>query len=922
MDLNLQNFANKVNAISAAIIEAFDFTSFVNHRDINQQYSKQKSFTDFLPVVDYLEDEQVFLLEDYKSFACGIKFKTMNVDGFPESSKAIYRDKLLKTLNQVIPKHKVNPFVANVYFSNHYSLDDTIEKIKANGVNSPMKERFDSIMETHLKGIAKEEGIFTDTQITELPFSGKSTDGFIFLYRRGSPGSKSATPLDEIKLVRDKLLKSLSRLSSTFSANVMDGKSYYEWLFPFFNRSEKYSTSDLLKKYYYPKDTSQLYGRDISSLLTLSPPVSDVANGLWNFNNKPAKFYSVESIKESPEIGAFTSSEDKGSIFDAMPANVIMAMTIVFIDQQVVKDEIAFIKKKAVGDSAEATIASEDAELAEYRIARGNPILPIELGFYVFADSEMDLLVKEQAVNDAANEAGLQVMNSTYDFFACDTFLKFLPCNYRWAQNKVRQRTLKCTLEHVCNYLPVLGRGRGTGTPTQIQFNRGGEEMCFDILKDRMANSHMTMIGSTGAGKSAKLVEMFFSYLAQHNAIFFIIEKGDSFKRAVQYVEKYGVSTNSIKLDRTTKASIPPFANAIKALEQNLTADEIVTPTETIDELIESIDTGDFEDDVDDPKDYLGEMELLAKILVTGGDAKKAAEYGVVELSLIRKAIMIAAQKCKDENRKHPICSDIADALRVLSNSPDLSMNHKDTVSNMAQAMDYYCEGLAGHLFNREGELWKKADVTHIDLGDVVRDGKHAELAVAYASILNTIADLAEEGQYSGRPIIVLTDEAHNVVSKSSKASPILVPAIVKIVKMFRKINAWNWMATQNVSDFCEEAEAILKLNEWMLVLAVERSEDDDIAKLKKLTVEQRALMASVTSEKPKYSEGFVICRNKALTDQVFRNIPPSLVLVMGWSDPEEKKLLADIMKENDCDELTAVEIAANMIDKARGLVA
>ena len=38
MDLNLQNFANKVNAISAAIIEAFDFTSFVNHRDINQQY--------------------------------------------------------------------------------------------------------------------------------------------------------------------------------------------------------------------------------------------------------------------------------------------------------------------------------------------------------------------------------------------------------------------------------------------------------------------------------------------------------------------------------------------------------------------------------------------------------------------------------------------------------------------------------------------------------------------------------------------------------------------------------------------------------------------------------------------------------------------------------------------------------------------
>ncbi len=921
MDLNLQNFANKVNAISAAIIEAFDFTSFVNHRDINQQYSKQKSFTDFLPIVDYLEDEQVFLLEDYKSFACAIKFKTMNVDGFPEKTKADYRNKLLNTLNQVIPKHKVNPFVANVYFSNQYSLDDTIERIKSNGEKTPIKECFDSMMEKHLKGIAKEEGIFTDTQVTDLPFSGKSSDGFIFLYRRNSPGTKSETPLEEITQLRNRLLRSLSRLGSTFSANIMDGKSYYNWLFPFFNRSEKLSTSDLLNKYSYPKDTSQLYGRDLSSLLTLEPPVSDVSNGVWKFNQKPAKFYSVESIKESPNIGAFTSSEDKGSIFDAIPANVIMAMTIVFIDQQVVKDEIAFIKKKAVGDSAEASIASDDADTAELMIARGNPILPIELGFYVFADSDVDLIVKEQAVHDAANEAGLQVMNSSFDLFACDTFLKFLPCNYRWAQNKVRQRTLKCTLEHICNYLPILGRGRGTGTPTQIQFNRGGEEMSFDILHDRMANSHMTMIGSTGAGKSAKLVEMFMSYLAQHNPIFFIIEKGESFKRAVDYVEKYGVTTNSIKLNSVTKASIPPFANALKALEQNLTKEQIETPTETLEDLNSSLDEGLFDDDLDEPKDYLGEMELLAKILVTGGDAKKAEQYGVVELSLIRKAIMIAAQKCKVEKRKHPICTDVANALRELASYSDLSPKHKDAVSDMAQAMDYYCEGLAGHLFNREGELWKRADVTHIDLGDVTRDGKHAELAVAYASILNTINDLAEEGQYSGRPIIVLTDEAHNVVSKSSKASPILVPAIVKIVKMWRKLNAWNWMATQNISDYCEEAAAILKLNEWLLVLAVERGEDDDIAKLKKLTAEQRALMSSVTKEDKKYTEGFVICRNKSLSDQLFRNIPPSLILTMGWSDPKEKKILADIMKTHNCDELTAMEIAAANIDRMRGLV-
>lgn len=921
MNHHFQRLTTSLNSISAAILESFDFTSFVNYRDIDQQYTKQKSFTDFLPIVDYLPDEQVFLLEDYKSFACGIKFKTINVDGFPEHVKSQFRDKILQILNQAVPKYKTNPFVANVYFSNQFTLDSTVDKIKASGNKTPLKDMYDSMMETHLTGIAKEDGIFQDTQVTDTPFSGKSSDGFIFLYRRGSNGSKSQTALEELQLLRDGLLRSLSRLSNSFEANILDGKEFYNWLFPFFNKKENYSSNQLLQKYPFPTSSEKVFGYDISSLLTLNPPRSDTGNGQWFFDKKPAKYFTVESIKSAPEIGAFTSSVGKGSIFDSMPAGVILSMTIVFIDQQTIKDEIAYIKKKSVGDSAEARAAYDDASTADVMITRGNPILPIEMGFFVFADNDRDMIVKEQMIADASNDAGLQIMDSSYDLFACDTFLKSLPCNYRWLQNKVRQRTIKCTLEHICNYMPILGRGRGTGTPTQIQFNRGGEEMCFDILKDRQANSHMTMIGSTGAGKSAKLVEMFISYLAQHNPIFFIIEKGESFKRAVTYVEKFGVSVNSIKLNQSTKASIPPFANAIKALDQNLSDKDISTPTESLAELENQMNDGSFEED-DEPKDYLGEMELLAKILVTGGDAKKADNYGVVELSLIRKAIMLAAKKCKAAKKKHPLCEDVADALRELSLHDDISEKHKDVLSDMAQAMDYYCDGLAGHLFNREGELWKRADVTHIDLGDVTRDGKHAELAVAYASILNTINDLAEEGQHSGRPIIVLTDEAHNVVSKSSKASPILVPAIVKIVKMWRKLNAWNWMATQNISDYCEEAAAILKLNEWMLVLAVERGEDEDIARLKKLTDEQISLMSSVTKEDKKYTEGFVICRNKKLTDQLFRNIPPSLVLVMGWSDPGEKKIIADVMKENKCDELTAMEIIAADIDRKRGLVA
>jgi hypothetical protein len=206
-------------------------------------------------------------------------------------------------------------------------------------------------------------------------------------------------------------------------------------------------------------------------------------------------------------------------------------------------------------------------------------------------------------------------------------------------------------------------------------------------------------------------------------------------------------------------------------------------------------------------------------------------------------------------------------------------------------------------------------------MGDVAKSGKEAALAVAYASALNTIADIAERDRMKGRPIIVITDEGHNFVSKTSKASPILVPAIVKIVKMMRKLNCWYWIATQNIKDFSDEAAALLKLVEWWEVLMVADGEDDDIARFKKLDANQSAVLSSLTKENRKYTEGFVMCANKRVNNQLFRNVPPSIVLALAMSDPEENKARAKIMQEQNMDELEAAHFMADHLDKARGFV-
>jgi hypothetical protein len=75
-------------------------------------------------------------------------------------------------------------------------------------------------------------------------------------------------------------------------------------------------------------------------------------------------------------------------------------------------------------------------------------------------------------------------------------------------------------------------------------------------------------------------------------------------------------------------------------------------------------------------------------------------------------------------------------------------------------------------------------------------------LSIAYISLINTVNNLAERDQFLGRPIINVTDEGHIITR-----NPLLAPYVVKITKMWRKLGAWYWLATQNVDDLPKAAE-------------------------------------------------------------------------------------------------------------------
>ena len=127
----------------------------------------------------------------------------------------------------------------------------------------------------------------------------------------------------------------------------------------------------------------------------------------------------------------------------------------------------------------------------------------------------------------------------------------------------------------------------------------------------------------------------------------------------------------------------------------------------------------------------------------------------------------------------------------------------------------------------------------------------------------------------------MVTDEGHIITT-----NPLLAPYVVKIVKMWRKLGAWYWIATQNLEDFPDAAKRLLNMIEWWLCLVSPKEEIDQIARFKALTPEQKQLLLSARKEPGLYTEGVVLADT---VEALFRSVPPPLYLALAMTEKDEK---------------------------------
>ncbi|MDE9590790.1 conjugative transfer ATPase, partial [Xenorhabdus bovienii] len=98
------------------------------------------------------------------------------------------------------------------------------------------------------------------------------------------------------------------------------------------------------------------------------------------------------------------------------------------------------------------------------------------------------------------------------------------------------------------------------------------------------------------------------------------------------------------------------------------------------------------------------------------------------------------------------------------------------------------------------------------------------------------------------------------------------------VVKMWRKLGAWLWLATQNLEDYPDIAGKMLNMAEWWICLTMPQKEVEEIARFKTLSDEQKAVLRSASKLPRCYTEGVVLSKK---IEALFRAVPPSLFLAL-----------------------------------------
>ena len=944
--------------------------------DRRRMARRAPSFTDLLPYVSYSTEEQVFAFKDGMTLGAMFELQALPTEA-QSLDYLIDRAKKVQEALQALPEPdgtnpNAEPWIVQFFLNDDRNLDSLPQRFRdyiakthdkypgraAEILASPFTQTVLDEVTRHMSRVSTPDGLFVDTQVTGQVWRGQQRRVRCCIYRRFANLSEDQmSPASQIDAVAVTLTATMHEVG--VKVRRCTGRDLYEWLLPFFNRRVPWAPTDaeLLQTAPYPGDRpwegkdgqAPIFGLDFSELLNLSEPVSDLDAGLFEFDGVPVKAMALQSLRTNPQIGHFSaelmSGKEAFARFDRLPAGSMLSISVAIQPQYKVTRHIEKIRDASRAKTAVAQETHREClEVLERMMVQGDKLFPMNLTLYVTGNNREELESNISQVRALLTPTGLHFVQPRYELAPLDVFMRALPFNFDLAFDaKYLRRTQLTFASQVAALVPLYGRSRGTPHPNFWFWNRGGEPLWCDPLKDRKKNAHMLVLGPTGAGKSATLNYLSMMTMAVHKPRLVIVDAGRSFALLMQFFKEKGLSTHSVTLTYDAAVSLPPFVNALRVLndrsvmdsfedaerQANVSAaampegDALVKLTGGEQQLHSPESTFGFpptgfeggggssdDDEEEERRDVLGEMLTAALLMITGGEPEEVKRVRRADKWLVTRAIIRAAMRARDEGRPHPLTHDVASELEKMQKDPSLSAPAQHRAEEMGQSMRSFTTALRGKLFDRYGQDWPDADVTLVEMGTLTQDGYEDALGVAYTSLLDSVQSRGERYQGSGRPLIFLTDEGHLITTNE-----LLGPKIAKGTKMWRKLDTWFWLATQNLKDFPGSMERVLSMCEYWMLLTMDKAEIEEVSRFRQLSREQRLMMESARKEPPKYTEGVLI---SAEGQVLFRNVPPALPIALAMTEGHEKAHRQRLMEKHGCSEMEAAIMVARELEEKR----
>lgn len=919
--------------------------------DIRALYDNDMpSFVDMLPYTGYDSETGTFILEDFYSRAKVYTISPIATEGRDTASLMRYRDKLCEFIENTFHEYSANEgqWIIQQFTCDDPNIDKLADRIQDyvtdHAKDSAFSNRFVEDMRHHLKGIANNrDGIFKDEVVTNAPFIGAYRNTKLIVYRRCTQSNANDPDFSPAEQINEVMLQGIQTLKNGgYQIKEDTPRDFFSWLLAWFNPDPDFDKEtfhrwydDILAR---EADGELPIGDALCNSLVRGYPRSDNKNNCWWFDEKPTRFLRIGGLRSVPRIGQLTGEVMDGEVgsgnetvscgLDRLPKGSILASTTVICPQADFEFIIQKQSEKAYGGSTSAKRKEEDLNSLASEIGRGRSIVRNFSGLYVKGEDLRDLKLKCVEAVTTLHNCGLKPLPDKHDPFGVKAYVSSLPMMFKPDFDLKYIYHKPIWAQQVANLSFVYGRDTGTGNPCLNFFNRGATPLSIDpwSKKDRESNTFGLVLGAPGSGKSATATYIAQSLMAVYRPKMFIFDPGNSFGLMGDYFDRYDISVARMSYSANNPTPLALFADAAKLVnidddKINEVADLEQELNDLDDEIAEALALDEDDDSEEIERDTLGELEIIALIMITGGEQREYDQYRRADRQMLRQSIVDAAKECVEQKvMVRPI--HIANILSRIASGEhgDYNEERRMKAADMAGGMRMWCqEGtFEDKVFNNEkAQGIPDAECVIIDMATFARDGYEAHMCIAFMGILQYINNIAERDQNLARMISLLIDEAHLVT-----INPLLAPFLIKMIKMFRKLGVSPWLITQNVTDFKQESEKLLSMIEWYIVMLASEEEIDRISSFKRLSVEQKNMMLSTRKSDRQYTEG-VIMSNRHLS--LFRAVPPSLCLTLAMTDKEEKaeraKACAELKKMGKpYTPLDGAIYQAQQLDKLRGI--